>query len=192
MPGRPCFPEAGAATDPASARVNGHRHHFGRGMDQPDLRFSPGVSPRRSRVALHALVTRRATFYGFDPQRVSFQPQWAPVSIPRCRQTSAIHAVARPVQPSGSSAFSRPIRCARAPLAAALNCCSNTSMLETVRSPLQGRQPSGIVLMSHSVLGCFKRYPAGRTLPPVACQSPSERSGKSGEGHGMTGDRVRL
>ena len=38
------------------------------------LRFSSGVSPRLSRAALHASVTRRATYYGCGPQLVSVRP----------------------------------------------------------------------------------------------------------------------
>ena len=41
MPGRPCTPEAGAETDSASARVDGHGHQFGRGVDQPDYASPP-------------------------------------------------------------------------------------------------------------------------------------------------------
>ena len=41
MPSRPCIPEAGAATDSADARVDGHGHRFGRGVDQPDYAFPP-------------------------------------------------------------------------------------------------------------------------------------------------------
>ena len=41
MPGRPCTPEAGAATDPASASVDGHGHQFRRGVDQPDHASPP-------------------------------------------------------------------------------------------------------------------------------------------------------
>ena len=32
MPAHPCTPEAGAATDPADAPVDGHGHQFGRGV----------------------------------------------------------------------------------------------------------------------------------------------------------------
>ena len=45
MPGH-VPPEAGVATDSASAPVHGHGHQFGRGVDQPGIRFSSGVSPR--------------------------------------------------------------------------------------------------------------------------------------------------
>lgn len=41
MAGHPCTPEAGAATDPADARVNGHGRHFGRGADQLDYASPP-------------------------------------------------------------------------------------------------------------------------------------------------------
>ena len=36
MAGHPGTPEAGAATDPADASVDGHGYQFGRGVDQPD------------------------------------------------------------------------------------------------------------------------------------------------------------
>ncbi len=41
MPGRPCTPETGAATDHADAPVDGHGHQFGRGVDQPDYASPP-------------------------------------------------------------------------------------------------------------------------------------------------------
>ena len=41
MPGRPCTPKAGAATDSASAQVDGHGHQLGRGVDQPDYASPP-------------------------------------------------------------------------------------------------------------------------------------------------------
>lgn len=41
MPGRPCTPDTGAATDSANAPVDGRRHRFGRGVDQPDYVSPP-------------------------------------------------------------------------------------------------------------------------------------------------------
>ena len=59
---------------PASAPVGGNGHQFRRGVDQPELRVSSGVSHRLVVLLFHASVTRRAASYGFDPQRVSIQP----------------------------------------------------------------------------------------------------------------------
>ena len=41
MPGRPCTPEAGAATDSASARVDRHGHQVGCRLGQPDYASPP-------------------------------------------------------------------------------------------------------------------------------------------------------
>jgi len=41
MPVRACTPKAEAATDAASARVNGHGHRLGRVVDQPDYASPP-------------------------------------------------------------------------------------------------------------------------------------------------------
>ncbi len=85
------------------------------------------------------------------------------------RRTRTIHPVRRPVQPSGSSALSRPRGWAMAPLAADFNSCSSTSMPGTLRSRPQGSQPLGNVPMSQEVLGRFRTYPIRRTPPPAAC-----------------------
>ena len=41
MPGGPCTPEAGAATDSARASVDGRGRQLGRGVDQPDYASPP-------------------------------------------------------------------------------------------------------------------------------------------------------
>ena len=69
MPGHPCAPEAGAGTDPARARVIGHGHQLGRGVDQPDYASPPFAS--LGRAALQASVTQRGILYGFHPRWVS-------------------------------------------------------------------------------------------------------------------------
>lgn len=69
MPYRPCTPEAGAATDSASARVDRHEHSSAVGwinLTTLLLRFASF-----GRAAPHASVARRATSYGFHPQLVS-------------------------------------------------------------------------------------------------------------------------
>ena len=59
---------------PASGPVGGNGHQFRRGVDQPELRVSSGVSHRLVVLPFHASVTLRAASFGFDPQRVSIQP----------------------------------------------------------------------------------------------------------------------
>ena len=72
MPRRPCALEAGAANDPASAEANGQLHRLRLGLDQPLLLrpFASLGSCCSSRLGdpKDASVTRRATYYGLDPQ----------------------------------------------------------------------------------------------------------------------------
>lgn len=51
---------------PASAPVGGHQ--FGGGVDQPELRFSSGVSPLLVVLVGHTSVIRRASPFGFRPR----------------------------------------------------------------------------------------------------------------------------
>ena len=74
LPGHLCTHEAGAATDPASAPVDGHGHRFRRGVGQPDYVRLLRCFASSYRVALHPLVTRRAISCGFHPQWVSVHP----------------------------------------------------------------------------------------------------------------------
>ena len=46
MPGRPCTAKPERRLISASVPVGGHGHQVRRGMDQPELRVSSGVSPR--------------------------------------------------------------------------------------------------------------------------------------------------
>ena len=69
MPGRPCTPGAGAASDLACVPVDGHGHRFRRGVDQPDYVRLLRCFGSSGRAALP--VTRGATSYGFNPQLVS-------------------------------------------------------------------------------------------------------------------------
>ena len=71
MPGRPCAGKPKRRLIPASAPVGGNGHQFRRGVDQPELRVSSGVSHRLVVLPFHASVTRRAASYGFDPELVS-------------------------------------------------------------------------------------------------------------------------
>ena len=91
----------------------------------------------------------------------------ARVNTPQWRRTRTIHPARRPVQPSGSSALSRPRGRTIAPLAADFNSCSSTSMPGTLRSRPQGNQPLGNVPMSQEVSGRFRTYQGHRTPPPA-------------------------
>lgn len=73
IPGHPCTPNAGAATDAASARVDGQGHHFGCGVDQPDYYASP-LAFRLARVVLPVTLRvpkgntlRISSTIGFNP-----------------------------------------------------------------------------------------------------------------------------
>ena len=72
MPGRPCTPEAGVPTEPASAPVDRHGYQFRRGVDQPDYARLLRQIASFDRAVLQASVTRRATLYGVRPLLVSF------------------------------------------------------------------------------------------------------------------------
>ena len=154
MPGHPCTPEAGAATDPASAPVDGHGHRFRRGVDQPDYVRLLRCFASFDRVALRPSVTRRATLYGFGPQWVSIRPGGRrPPEADRANLTAepspkdrigrhranrgaarqlamAIHLDRRPVPQNLACRVLAPARVTKCALAVVLNC---------VLQPLHGR-----------------------------------------------------
>ena len=91
----------------------------------------------------------------------------ARVKTPQWNQANAVHSARRPIQPSGSSAFSRWRRWTMAPLTAKSNCCSSRSVPESASSRLQGNHFVGNFLVSHEVSGRLGKCPGRRIQPPA-------------------------
>ena len=172
MPGRPCSPEAGAATDPASAPVGGHGRQFRRGVDQPAYARLLRCFASFDLAGLHPSVTQRAALYGFHPQWVSTRPSRTRAAEANPRPSHGSFGGGTPSPRSESRASSRmPSGTVRPCPRGKLNWCFGVSMLGTLKDRLQGSQPFGNVQMSQDVSGRFGRYPGHRMPSPIGRKS---------------------